>query len=162
MGVSVSRGNRSDDLNRFYEIYCRRLESWWEKTHHPLKLFTELLTRGGDSVRLYVAERDGAIVGGHFNFYWKNTVTAWNGFTVPESNQFQPGTLLYIECMKLACEEGFEVFNLGDSLGKQSLIAFKESLGGVPYSYRVFRRRSAVAQVAAFIHGTVHWTPFGG
>jgi len=153
LGVTVRRGDAGDDLKRFHEIYCGRLTSWGENTRHPLKLFATLLERGGDRVRLYVAEHDGRIVGGHFNFYWKNTVTAWNGFTMPESNPFQPGTLLYVECMKQACDEGFDTYNLGESLGKDSLIAFKESLGGVPYDYRVLCRQSLLGKVATFIRG---------
>jgi CelD/BcsL family acetyltransferase involved in cellulose biosynthesis len=153
LGVSVRRGDDGDDLKRFYEIYRDRLENWGETTHHPLTLFAALLERGGDSVRLYVAEHDGGIVGGHFNFYWKKTVTAWQGFTMPESNPFQPATLLYIECMKSASEEGFDTYNLGESLGKESLIAFKESLGGVPYAYRIFGRRSLLGKLAPFIRG---------
>lgn len=152
MGVSVRRGDAGDDLRRYYDIYRSRMENLGE-THHPLTLFAELLERGGDSVRLYVAEHEGRIVGGHVNFYWKNTVTAWNGFTIAESNQFQPGTLLYIECVKLACEEGFDTYNLGESLGKPSLVAFKESLGGVPYDYTVFHRQSRLGKLAAFIRG---------
>lgn len=151
MGVAVRRGNAGNDLTRFYEIYRSRLESWGETVHHPLKLFATLLEQGGDTVRLYVAEHDGNIVGGHLNFYWKNTVTAWNGFTTPESHQLQAGTLLYIECMKLASEEGFETYNLGQSLGKPSLVAFKESLGAVPYDYTIFRRQSLLGKLATFI-----------
>jgi hypothetical protein len=153
LGVAVRPMETNDDLRRYYEIYCGRLKDWGEKTRYPMKLFAELLERGGDSVRLYVAEHEDRIVGGHFNFYWKNMVTAWNGVTTPDSNHLQPGTMLYIECLKSACEEGFELYNLGGSLGKQSLIDFKESLGGVPYGYNLYRRRSLLGKIAAFVRG---------
>lgn len=152
-GVSVRRADSADDLRRYYEIYRGRLKDWGEKTLYPMTLFAELLERGGDSVRLYVAEHEGRVVGGHFNFYWKNMVTAWNGVTTPDSNHLQPGTMLYIECLKSACDEGFELYNLGGSLGKQSLIDFKESLGGVCYDYNLYRRRSLLGKIAAFVRG---------
>jgi hypothetical protein len=152
-GITVRRMNSHNDLRMYYDIYSRRLTGWGERTTYPLKLFEDLLERGGETVRLYVAEHDGKIVGGHFNFYSKNMVTAWNGVTTPESNHLQPGTKLYIECFKSACSEGFEVYNLGGSLGKQSLIDFKESLGGVRYTYDQYRRRSALGKLAAVIKG---------
>jgi CelD/BcsL family acetyltransferase involved in cellulose biosynthesis len=112
-------------------------------------LFLELLERGGDSVRLYVAEHDGQIVGGHFNFCYRDTVTAWNGVTTPESNHLQPGTLLYMHCLQEACSEAFKWYNLGGSLGKQSLIEFKESLGGTLHRYSLYRRRSLLGRLVA-------------
>jgi CelD/BcsL family acetyltransferase involved in cellulose biosynthesis len=96
-----------------------------------------------------VAEHEGLVVGGHFNFYFKDTVTAWNGITTPESNHLQPGTLLYAHCLREACAEGYRVYNLGGSLNKQSLIDFKESLGGVPYSYTQYRRQSLLKRATA-------------
>ncbi len=153
LGVTVRRMSSDDDLRMYYDIYSRRLIGWGEKTTYPLKLFEDLLARGGESVRLYLAEHNGKIVGGHFNFYSEKMVTAWNGVTTPESNHLQPGTKLYIECLKSACAEGFEVYNLGGSLGKQSLIDFKESLGGVRYTYNQYRRRSALGKLAAVIKG---------
>ncbi|MCK4773193.1 MAG: GNAT family N-acetyltransferase, partial [Candidatus Krumholzibacteria bacterium] len=85
LGVTVRRMNSDDDLRTYYKIYSCRLKEWGEKTKYPLKLFEELLKRGGDTVRLYMAEHEGEIVGGHFNFYSRNMVTAWNGVTTPES-----------------------------------------------------------------------------
>lgn len=154
LGVSVRRGDSSDDLTRYYEIYCHRMGDFGEATHHPLQLFSELLARGGDHVRLYVAEHDGVIVGGHVNFYWKDEVTAWTGVTTPESNPSQAGTLLYLEGLKLACEEGFASYNLGESLGRMSLVEFKESLGAVAHDYTIFRRPSWLGKLVAFIRAS--------
>jgi CelD/BcsL family acetyltransferase involved in cellulose biosynthesis len=155
LGVSVRRAGRSGDLARYFEIYCRRNAEWGDAAHHPLTLFRELLARGGDSVRLYVAEHEGAIVGGHFNFYWKNSVIAWTGMTTPERTSLQAGTLLYLECLKSACEEGFATYNLGESLGKASLVQYKESLGGVARDYTVHRRSSWLGKLAGLVRGAL-------
>lgn len=151
LGVSVRRARSAADVHRYYEIYTQRVDEWGGGFRYPERLFEELLGRSGDYARLYVAEHDGAIVGGHFNFYYKEKVTAWNGMTTQESNHLQPGTLLYMCCLRDACAEGFKVYNLGGSLNKQSLIDFKESLGGVPYSYSQYRRRSLLGRAAAWI-----------
>jgi CelD/BcsL family acetyltransferase involved in cellulose biosynthesis len=151
LGVTIRRMQAPEDIDRYYTVYSRRLEQWGVTDKYPQNLFSELLGRGGDSVRLYLAFHEDEFLGGHVNLYFKNMVTSWNGITSVESNRFQPATLLYIHCMKEACEEGFSVYNLGGSLGKRSLIDFKESLGGVPYRYIQFERRSLVGKLAAGI-----------
>ena len=149
MGVEVRRTSSNRDLRSYYHIYADRIDEWGGGIRYPESLFALLLERGGDSARLYVAEHDGTIVGGHFNFYFKDTVTAWMGVTTRESNPLQAGTLLYIQCLRDACEEGYRVYNLGGSLNKQSLIDFKESLGGTPYEYCQYTRRSILGKAAA-------------
>jgi CelD/BcsL family acetyltransferase involved in cellulose biosynthesis len=151
MGVKVRRSNSSRDLRNYYEIYSDRIDQWGSSIRYPENLFAMLLERGGDSVRLYVAEHEGRVVGGHFNFYYKRTVTAWMGVTTRESNPLQAGTLLYVRCLRDACDEGFELYNLGGSLSKRSLIEFKESLGGQSYEYSQYTRRSLVGKAAAWI-----------
>jgi len=154
MGVKIRRTTSGKDLTSYYQIYCDRVDQWGSGIQYPESLFACLLERGGDSVRLYVAEHDGAIVGGHFNFYYKDTVTAWTGVTTKESNSLQAGTLLYIQCLRDACKEGYRVYNLGGSLNKQSLIDFKESLGGKPYEYGQHTRRSILGKAAALFKRT--------
>jgi hypothetical protein len=153
LGVEVRRATSGSDLGRYHDIYSSRMDQWGGGRAHPRELFAALLERGGESVRLYVAEHDGQIVGGHFNFYFKDTVTAWTGVTTRESNHLQVGTALYIRCLRDACDEGYRVYNLGGSLDKQSLIEFKESLGGTPYEYCQYTRRSFLGRVAAWVTG---------
>jgi CelD/BcsL family acetyltransferase involved in cellulose biosynthesis len=151
LGVEVRRTTASQDLESYYEIYSQRIDQWGGSTRYPRSLFATLLERGGDSVRLYVAEHDGEIVGGHFNFYHRDTVTAWMGVTTRESNHVQAGTLLYIQCLRDACKEGYRLYNLGGSLDKPTLIEFKESLGGTPYEYCQYTRRSFLGRAAAWV-----------
>jgi CelD/BcsL family acetyltransferase involved in cellulose biosynthesis len=150
LGITVRRARSADDVESYYHVYSQRIDDWGGGIKYPRGLFTELLERGGDAARLYVARHEDRVVGGHFNFYYKGMVTAWNGVTTPDSNHLQPGTLLYIHCLREACAEGYGVYNLGGSLGKQSLIDFKESLGGVPYTYSNYRRRSLLGKAAAW------------
>jgi CelD/BcsL family acetyltransferase involved in cellulose biosynthesis len=154
LGVTVRRTSSRQDLTSYYQIYSSRIDQWGSGIQYPESLFARLLETGGDAVRLYVAEHDGAIVGGHFNFYFKDTVTAWMGVTTRESSTLQAGTLLYVQCLRDACSEGYRIYNLGGSLNKQSLIDFKESLGGEPYEYCQYRRRSILARAAALFKRT--------
>jgi CelD/BcsL family acetyltransferase involved in cellulose biosynthesis len=149
-GVTIRRGEGADDVARFVAVYRERLRGWDSGHGHPEQLFASLVERGGGRVRLYLAVHDGSVVGGHLNFYYKEAVTAWYGMTSPRAGDTQAGTLLYATCIREACEAGFATYNLGASLGRGSLVEYKESLGGAVYSYRMLRRRRLVARLAAW------------
>lgn len=148
-GVVVERARNSEDTDAFFGIYRERLGQWGRRAGHPQALFTSLSERGGDAVRLYVARHKGEVVGGHLNFYYKDGVIAWYGMTSDRGSDLQAGTLLYTVCMRDACDEGYQTYNLGGSLGKESLIAYKQSLGGKSYHYRTIRIRSLLGRAAA-------------
>jgi len=150
-GVTVRRGSGRDDVARFLDVYRERLDDWKTGRGHPEALFHALVEQGGDRVRLYLAEHGGAVIGGHLNFYYKEEVIAWYGMTSSRAGDTQAGTLLYMVCMRDACEAGFRTYNLGASLGKQSLVEYKESLGGVPRRYRMLRRRRFGGRVAELL-----------
>jgi CelD/BcsL family acetyltransferase involved in cellulose biosynthesis len=150
-GVTVRRGSGVDDMAAFMHVYRERLKDWKSGSGHPESLFFSLLANGGEQVRLYVAEHGGAVVGGHLNFYYKDAVIAWYGMTSTQAGDTQAGTLLYSVCMREACAAGFRTYNLGASLGKRSLIEYKESLGGTPQPYRMLRRRRLGGRVAALL-----------
>jgi CelD/BcsL family acetyltransferase involved in cellulose biosynthesis len=150
-GVTVRRGNGVDDMAAFMHVYRERLKDWKGGEGHPEPLFFALVQHGGPQVRLYVAEHGGTVVGGHLNFYYKDAVIAWYGMTSTQAGDTQAGTLLYSECMREACEAGFRSYNLGASLGKRSLIEYKESLGGTPHRYRMLRRRRLGGRVVSLL-----------
>jgi CelD/BcsL family acetyltransferase involved in cellulose biosynthesis len=110
-----------------------------------------LFETGRDKVKLFVARREGEVLGGHLNFYHRGTVIAWNGVTREDSRGHQAGTALYAACIRDACENGYQHYNLGGSLGKKSLVSYKESLGGVRYEYRVLRWRSLRGKIVAAV-----------
>jgi CelD/BcsL family acetyltransferase involved in cellulose biosynthesis len=151
LGVSVRRGNGPGDVSSFMAVYRERLQDWKTGGGHPEALFFSLVEHGGPQVRLYVAEHGGAVIGGHLNFYYKDAVIAWYGMASTRAGDTQAGTLLYSVCMRDACDEGFRSYNLGASLGKRSLIEYKESLGGKPHHYRMLRRRRFGGRVAALV-----------
>ena len=148
-GIEVTEARTSEDIAEHYRIYAAKSREWRQSVVYPHELFTELFDRGGDRVRLFLARSGDKVVGGHLNFYYKDTVVAWNGVTTGDSRGMQASTMLYATCIRDACERGYKHYNLGASLGKTSLMEYKESLGGVPYIYRVARWRSTPVRVAA-------------
>jgi CelD/BcsL family acetyltransferase involved in cellulose biosynthesis len=149
LGVTVRRTRDEADVQAYFDIFRAKLEGFGRDNLYPEALYKALFARGGDSVRLYIADHDGRVIGGHFNFHYKDTVIAWYGVVAKEHERLQAGTLLYTECMRAACDEGYTTYNLGASLGKRSLIHFKESLGGVAHRYPVHVSRSIVGKLAA-------------
>jgi CelD/BcsL family acetyltransferase involved in cellulose biosynthesis len=150
-GVTVRRGGGREDVDRFLGVYRERLDDWKSGRGHPEELFHALVEGGGDRVRLYLAEHEGAVIGGHLNFYYKEDVIAWYGMTSTRAGDTQAGTLLYVTCMRDACERGFRTYNLGASLGKRSLIEYKQSLGGISRRYRMLRRRRFGGRMASLL-----------
>ncbi len=149
-GVLIRRAGSGDDVHRFFEVYRARLRGWESDAGHPEVLFRELVARGTDDrVRLYLALHEGEVVGGHLNFYYKESVIAWYGMASTRGDDLHAGTLLYATAMREACEGGFTSFNLGASLGKESLIEYKQSLGGVARRYRIVRYRRLAGRVVA-------------
>lgn len=154
-GLAVTEARSAEEVSEYYRIYVQRIERWKEEFRYPERLFTELQARGGGAVRLFLARLGGEILGGHLNFYFKDTVIAWNGVVRDTADGNQASTLLYSECLRHACENGYRSYNLGGSLGKQSLVDYKESLGGAPRTYRTLVWRSAAGKAARAIRTLV-------
>jgi len=146
-GLTVSEAQTHDEVRAYYAIYRGRIAAWQQRICLPESLFIDLFDR--DNVKLFLAYHDTALLGGHMNFYFDDAVIAWNGVTSEDSRGVQASTLLYSKCIEHACENGFKTYNLGASLGKPSLIGYKEALGGKPYSYQSLTWRSRGAQVAS-------------
>jgi hypothetical protein len=154
-GLTVAEAGSLEELSRYYAIYLGRVDEWGERSRYPERLFAELFKIGGGKVRLFIARRGDEMLGGHLNLYFRDTVIAWNGVVRDTADGTQASTLLYAECLKHACRGGYRSYNLGGSLGKQSLVDYKESLGGVPHRYRTVRWRSGVGSIAAAIKNIV-------
>jgi CelD/BcsL family acetyltransferase involved in cellulose biosynthesis len=153
-GVEVRLAAGDDDVRRFVEVYRQRLDAWNSRSGHPERLFSELVARGTDGrVQLFLAMYQGEVVGGHLNLYHGRSVIAWYGMASARGDELQAGTLLYAHCMRAACESGYADYNLGASLGKKSLIEYKQSLGGVEYRYRILRRRHLAGRIIGAVRG---------
>ena len=148
-GIRITEARSIDEVSLYHKIYVQRTVEWKERFCYPERFFVELFERGDGRVRLFLARDGDDIVGGHLNFYFKDTVIAWNGVTAGPGGGSQASTLLYNECIRHACENGFRFYNLGGSLGKQSLVEYKESIGGVLFRYRTTRWRSLGGKVAS-------------
>jgi CelD/BcsL family acetyltransferase involved in cellulose biosynthesis len=147
-GLSVIEARSSAHVAAYYAIYRDRIGQWKESYAYPEGLFQELAARRERGVRLFLVEQEGEILGGHLNFYHKDMVVAWNGVMRRDSRSQQSSTFLYAHLIRHACEHGFARYNLGSSLGKQSLAEYKSAIGGEPYTYACYRRTSRAGSIA--------------
>jgi hypothetical protein len=150
-GLSVAEASSPAEVSEYYSIYARRMAGWGERFRYPERLFAALFAAGGGKVRLFVARRGDEMLGGHLNLYFRDTVIAWNGVVRDTADGTQASTLLYAECIKHACDNGYRWYNLGGSLGKETLVDYKQSIGGVPYHYHTVLWRSPAGRVAVLI-----------
>ncbi|MFH1754482.1 MAG: GNAT family N-acetyltransferase [Candidatus Latescibacterota bacterium] len=150
-GVRVIESTSLGEAGRFYDIYASRIRAYGGKIHYPQKLFIELVKHFGDSVKLFLSYHENQLLGGQLCFYYKDMVIAWYGSTTMESRDLQASTGLYAHCIRHACDNGYKWFNLGGSIGKDSLMDYKMSFGGVPHEYNVSIIRSSAGKAAAAI-----------
>ncbi|NIM19610.1 MAG: GNAT family N-acetyltransferase [Candidatus Latescibacteria bacterium] len=150
-GVRVVETNSVEDAGRFHHIYASRITAAGGRVHYPKEFFEELLGEGTNRVKLFLAYHEDELLGGQLNFYFKDTVIAWYGVTTIESRALQASTSLYTHCIRHACDNGYKRFNLGGSMGKDSLMEYKMSFGGVPHRYAVSTIRSTIGKIAAAI-----------
>lgn len=146
-GLDVVEAKTLQELKSYYRIYEQRVQEWRQPNPHPEALFTRLYEQGNGRVRLFLAFLDDNLLGGHLNFYFKDTVIAWNGVTTRDSRSMQASTLLYSACLRDACKNGYRYYNLGGSLGKRSLMDYKEAIGGKLYRYQTMRWQSMTVKM---------------
>jgi len=147
-GVEVRRAAGAEDVERFFAVCERRLEGRGASVY-PRRLFESLVERGGVRVRIHLAWQRDHVLGGLLSFYYKDDVIAWHGMSSLDGSEVQAGKLMLATCMHEAAEEGYRTFNLGASLGKSSLVWFKESMGGEAHPYRTVRHRRLPSRLVA-------------
>lgn len=148
LGVTVARYDDDAALGEYFRIFHEKIAGFGRNQLYTRALYDELFARGGDSVRLFLARYHDEVIGGHLNFYYKDAAIVWYGVVAKEHESTQAGSLLFRECIRDACAQGYATYNLGASLNKASLIRYKESVGGVAYRYPIHVKRSLLGRLA--------------
>lgn len=149
-GLTMVESVDENDIDAYYAIYGERIDGWGESSLYPKELFERLLGNERRHARLFLVKQDDEVLGGHLNFYFKDTVIAWNGVTRRDNRGRQASTFLYSRLIEHACEHGFKRYNLGSSLGKETLERYKASLGGEQHVYAHHRITSRAGRLARF------------
>lgn len=142
-GVTVETTTADDDVRQVYDFYQRRMASWSQRPGiiYPLRLYQEMMSTGGEAVRLYAARFEGRLIGGTFVCRAHGVVHYHAGYFDDEAKRLRPNVLVQERIIRDAIEEGFRRYDFLPSAGIASVEKFKESFGGVrarfPYWIRL-------------------------
>ena len=157
-GVTVRVGRRPEDWRAYEELVADTLRRWGEGAQvirYPDGLLQALARRGGDEVRLWLAEKDGEALAGAVCLYGPQHVAYWHGAARADALKLRPVNLLLLEAMRHACEQPqLRTFDMGSSGPLEGVAAFKRSFGARPLpcpglstesEWRRWARRSGAA-----------------
>lgn len=132
-GLSVRAGRGAADWDGYYAVYEKTLERWGGKarSRYTREFFAELEAAlgGGEAMRLWVAEKDGRIVGGDVCFYHNRHAVQWHG--VVDAEFFKAGAtqILLHAIVADAARRGFAVYDMNPSGGLAAVESFKKDFG---------------------------------
>ncbi|MDD4858063.1 MAG: GNAT family N-acetyltransferase [Candidatus Krumholzibacteria bacterium] len=136
-GVAVRSLETEEEVRDFHRIYIEESRSWGGVHPYPERLFLELFRRRAQGAVLLGAFLNGALLGGHIDFYFGEMAQAWQGGMTKRAGEFEAGAILIRSAIEEACRRGCRLFNLGSSGGNRGILFFKESLGAREYRYPV-------------------------
>ncbi len=136
-GVSVRTASGEEDVLRYFHIYQDTLKRWGDATlfAYPQELLINIYRHGGDAAKLWVAEKEGTIIGGAIIFYWNRVVSYWHGASLQDYFDCYPNNLLHITIIEDALLRGYRYYDFGPSGGQQGVARFKESFGAEKYEF---------------------------
>jgi GNAT acetyltransferase-like protein len=141
-GAKVREASGPADWLAYDAVYRDTVKRWGRraKVTYDKSFFLLLSETDSPSVRLWLVEVEGAVCAGVVGVTHATHAAARHGVSMREDT---PGlmNLLYWEVTALLADEGFHVFDLGQSGSKTSLVRFKESIGAESAPVLVVARR---------------------
>jgi hypothetical protein len=149
-GLTVRAASTQEDWDAYRRLYRRTVARW----DSPLSVYDDSLFQivprvAGDEALLMLGERGGEVCAGALMFLHGRTAVGWHGSS---DVQGVPGSFNAVQWEALALLEsrGIETYDLLGSGPLAGVVAFKQSIGGVPTRVRaVVRSHSLVAAARA-------------
>jgi lipid II:glycine glycyltransferase (peptidoglycan interpeptide bridge formation enzyme) len=137
LGVQVSRAHTESEYREYYAVYQDSLRRWGDKAlnEYPYGLFERLLGHASDSIQLWVAKVDDAIVSGNVTFYHNCHAVYWHGATLESHFKYHPAPLLMHEAIRDAQQRGFRFYDMNPSGGLAGVERYKEGFGAQRKSF---------------------------
>lgn len=160
--ASINRGHRQgvtcriatdrDGYHDYYEVYLTSLCRWGDRatSRYPRRLFetgADLARDRPDNMRLWLAESQGKVLAGAWVFYWNRHAVYWHGATDEAYSSLRPSNVLHARIIQDACERGCLWYDFNPSGGHEGVARFKRSFGATERPVRVWRYRSASAEL---------------
>ncbi len=150
--VSVSHSGDEAVLRRLHDIHHENMTAIGAPAK-PWAVFEAIRDefRYDDDYRVYVAEREGAVIAGLLVFFVNRVAEYFIPVTVSESRIFQPQSLLCLRAMREARRRGCTHWNWGGTSKDQTgVYGFKSRWGtlDLPYRYFVRERKPALRSLS--------------
>ncbi len=140
-GLSVRTARTEEDLSAYYAIYRDTLRRWGRDViyEYPEELFLNIFKMGGDSAKIWLAEKADQIIAGAVIFYCNTNVFYWHGASLKGFFSCYPNNLLHMEIIKDAAKRGYRNYDFGPSGGQEGVERFKKSFGSEKRPYVLAR-----------------------
>lgn len=144
-GVAVRDLKDEADLARCHRLLAERDRGYGQETKYPpaffQRLWRDLAPLG--RARIGLATVDSRIIGFTADLAYGDTVTYWDGATMPEHRGLRPADALIRATIEWGLRKGCRWLNLGGSPpGAEGLVRFKENWGGQERSYPVYTEQA--------------------
>jgi hypothetical protein len=136
-GVVVRRIERENELQSYFEVYKSTLKRWGDATRvtFPEKIFVTLFNNAGDAAKIWIAEKEGKVIGVLTLVYWNGKVHGFHAAALKEYFDCCPNNLLHMEAIRDAIKHNHRYYDFGASGGMEGVIQFKESMGAKRREY---------------------------
>lgn len=144
-GVAVRDLTNEADLAHCHRILIIRDQGYGQRTKYPLAFFQRLwrdLAPSGRA-RIGLAVFENTIIGFTVDLAYGDTVTYWDGATLPQFRHLRPADALIQATIEWGLRKNCRWLNLGGSpSGADGLVRFKEGWGGQERGYPVYTKQA--------------------
>jgi len=137
-GVEIITTRDRKDLDEFYAMYLRTMESHGSKAFYRYSrpFFDDLFRTLRDSIQLFAARKDGKAIAASLFLSGRDIAHYYLSGRDPASSGLYPNNLLLHEAILYYRERGCSIFNLGGKYGhREGLARFKEQFTRTKKSY---------------------------
>ncbi len=126
-GLVVEGSTKATDWDAYYDCYVDSVRRWGDQTRveYPKALFDALARAPDRLLRLWVARKDGAVVGGAIIVYDRSRAYYWHAASRQEGLQVGSATTVLYEAIRDATDRGLRYIDLGASGGMSGVSEFK-------------------------------------
>ncbi|MFF5791313.1 GNAT family N-acetyltransferase [Paeniglutamicibacter sp. NPDC012692] len=151
-GVRIETGHSGALLRDYYSLFLASVDRWAEQQHEPRALaharaklrdpLAKLQSIGrhlGEGFLVTLAYVDGKPAAGSITLYGRTAHYTRSAMDRELVGRTGAGELVQWTAIKLACERGCTVYNMGESGQSAALAQFKEKFGARPFDYAELR-----------------------
>lgn len=126
-----SRIGKSEEIDCFYEVFATNMRDLGTPVY-PKKFFRNILESFPDNSWINTIYTGRQPVASGFLIGFKERMEIPWASSLRKYNRQSPNMLLYWNCLKFSCEQGYHVFDFGRSTPGEGTYRFKEQWGAKP------------------------------